>query len=313
MKDLHIEYERSAKNLIEKPPESKRRSGFPTKRAMGIFLALSIGATICYSQVKSRTAAAPAAREATVGVRQGTTFTQGTAAFTGTLTPGDVTWSAGSTVFAISNGAIRGGAPVETRNADKPGPTLVQVKATAKIITARDSAPAGYIELARAMGVRPSAEEADLMVALRDLGYPVYDFEKVDEYLYRQALKQGTNVRWVWKAANLSAEKRLSEEGGTWRDRPGVGLVFNGMYKHRVPMATMTKMRDLAAKVPDAVFLISDYEVILPDPFLAVTTMDLLSANKIWIIDQWDEPGFGEAPKPVVVPTFAPRIIASAH
>ena len=44
--------------------------------------------------------------------------------------------------------------------------------------------------------------------------------------------------------------------------------------------------------MPEAMLIVSDYETVKPDPFLAVTTPALLAAGKIWIVAVWDEPNF---------------------
>jgi hypothetical protein len=74
-----------------------------------------------------------------------------------------------------------------------------------------------------------------------------------------------------------------------------MGFISPNEYAQSVPYRVLGEMKVLMEAVPEALFLISDYEAIKPDPFLAVTTEKLLGAGKIWIVSQWDEPGFGVA------------------
>ena len=60
-----------------------------------------------------------------------------------------------------------------------------------------------------------------------------------------------------------------------------------------MPERVLVEVRDLLAEVPDLVLLVSDYEVLRPDPFLAVTTRALLESGQLWVVDRWDEPDWG--------------------
>ena len=193
-----------------------------------------------------------------------------------------VTWTTG---FA-------GGVPTETRKLDGRGPTLKEIRYSAAKLSEKDLAPAGYYKLAKAVGVEISPEEAQLIDAIYDADLHIYPFDKVDNYLYRQALKQGTNVRWVWKPTNTKGLKEV--EGASWRTIPNAGFVYPKVYSQRLPKRVLEEMKVILDKDPEALFLVSDYEVIKPDPFLAVTTAKLLAADKLWIIDQWDEPTFDD-------------------
>jgi hypothetical protein len=162
-----------------------------------------------------------------------------------------------------------------------------------------------YHAVAKSIGLSPSAstDEADVLEAIEHSQLHVYDFDKVDGYLYRRALREKSPSRWVWKPMRKSDVKANAAgvktgEDGVQIDR--VGYVSATQYSRVLPMRVMENVKSVLDCLPDAVFLVSDYEVIRPDPFLAVTTPRLLEAGKIWIIDCWDEPGFTESAPAVI-------------
>jgi hypothetical protein len=179
---------------------------------------------------------------------------------------------------------------------DGKGPTLAQVKSGARLILNTSLAPPEYTKLAQSIEMTPSAsaDEADLERTIHDIGIKVYDYHQVDEYLWRLALRQKSPSEWVWKG--LRSKDADAVHALTERTHSTSGTVASQQYGRKVPLAAMQTVADVLAKVgPDTkpMFLVSDYETLRPDPFLAVTTLRLLDAGKIWIIAVWDEPGFG--------------------
>lgn len=197
-------------------------------------------------------------------------------------------------------------ATLETRIDDGRGPTLVQVKHSRHPLNRADLAPAEYAKTAASLGLEVPAEEATLLQALNDNHLGTYNFAKVDDYLYRQALKLGTRYRWVWEPVGAAGLKAVNESGADYDAKADLGLVMAREYQRPVPLRVLNEMKALRGCLAGAVFLVSDYEAVKPDPFLAVTTEKLLSAGKIWIVDQWDEPGFTDKAEPVSVPTPPP-------
>lgn len=183
-------------------------------------------------------------------------------------------------------GSISSGLTSESRKVTGPGPTLAQVRLASRHITPMQLAPESYILLAKSVGARASANEAELLSVLNQLNLTIYDFAKVDDYLMHMAKKQGSDTRWVWKP--------VTESSINWQQDPRIGVIYPKVYTHSIPIQVLANMKAVLDTLPDAIFLASDYEVIHPDPFLAVTTKELLAANKLWIIDQWDEPGFSK-------------------
>ena len=178
----------------------------------------------------------------------------------------------------------------EIRKDNGKGITLTSLVASAKPINPARLASANYVKLANKLGIDSAAiDEACMLATIHDLNISTYDFDKVDDYLYRQALKQGTNVRWVWKPLR---SKDLDETSKQWFSAATMGSLYPTQYAHAIPERVLTTISDILAKEPNAIFLVSDYEVVKPDPFLAVTTLKMLKAGVIFIVDRWDEPGF---------------------
>lgn len=208
-----------------------------------------------------------------------------------TVTSGDmIAWSGATSTWSTGSGAI-----AEHRKAIGPIPTLKQIKLSARAVPAAQLAPAAYLQLAMKIHLdSPAVDEARMLDNLNKLELKIYDYAKVDEYLYRQALRQGTNVRWVWKP--MRDIDFSSAQNAFYRSNvePGFGFLFPLVYAKAIPARVLETAASVLEKMPDAIFLVSDYEVIRPDPFLAVTTKKLINQNKLWIIDVWAEPGFSD-------------------
>jgi hypothetical protein len=184
------------------------------------------------------------------------------------------------------------GVPFETRKDDHKGPTIRQVKLSAKNWDGIVLAPADYIVRAKRISLDSGAvEEAQILQAVHDAHLKVYDFASVDSYLFRQALKQGANYRWVWEPMREKDTKFVL--AANVRQTDHAGYVDNQQYQSAIPdhvLADVERFMDCAPE--DTIYLVSDYRAVNPDPFLAVTTVKMLAAGRILIIDQWDEPGF---------------------
>lgn len=185
--------------------------------------------------------------------------------------------------------------PSETRKPITPGVTIMQVRAAAKRVEQFALASPSYIRTAKALKVNSAAiDEANLMQELHDHALKVYDYGKVDQFLYNMALKMGANTRWVWKPLRDRDMERAFTDNTV---RPEMGFVYRKQYSRAVPERILNVVASLLECVPDAVFLVSDFEVFKPDPFLAITTNKLMLEGKIFIIANWDEPGFKDAPE----------------
>lgn len=212
---------------------------------------------------------------------------------TDTVPTGTFTIGGSGTIWAGSN-------EIETRSLKAPSVSLREVKSTAHKISLSQIPTASYMKTAKAINLKsPAIDEAKLAQIIVGHGFSIYEYAKVDNYLYHEALKQGTNMRWVWKPMRDSDSKASASEA--WQTFDGMGRISAGsVYAKAIPERVLERAECLLAELPDAIFFVSDYEVQRPDPFLAVSTPRMLQAHRIFIVDQWDEPGFTD--KPIVKP-----------
>jgi hypothetical protein len=199
-------------------------------------------------------------------------------------------WSAGS-------GSWSGSEPTETRKPKVPPTTLAMVKSHAGKIDGAKIAPASYMRLAESIGlVSPATEDIKVQMVIAGLGLTILDFSRVDDYLYEQSLKlSDQHKHWVWEPARQADAETLSKTSAPWHLSSTMGYIYNQQYKLPIPADAVQVMSKVKAEMPDAIFMVSNFEVLpkyKPDPFLAVTTPKLLEAEKIYIVYQWDEPGF---------------------
>lgn len=193
-------------------------------------------------------------------------------------------------LIITQNGRLMFGSSLTSTKPAGPPVTIAELRRSTHLLTEKDMAPAGYVALAKSVGAQPSSDEADILAAIKDLELPVYPFDKVDRYLSNKAYEISNNTRWVWKPISTIGRMSLQDLNGA---STRAGSVSSSLYTQRIPMNVLNNIVALMGRVPGAVFLISDYETVNPDPFLAVTTPELLGSGKIWIVSQWDEPRFG--------------------
>jgi hypothetical protein len=183
--------------------------------------------------------------------------------------------------------------------------TISQVRLTAKVPPRDQMAPTEYVALALSVGVRSAAvDQARVEAMIEEMQAPVYDFAAVDDYLYAQASQHGQYAQWVWKPARESDVEALQRYPMSVHQDGG--YIYASAYSRAIPERVLMTMAKVLEKIPDAIPLISDYETIKPDPFLAITTARLAAQGKVYIIDQWDEPGFS-APGSGAAALTAPR------
>jgi hypothetical protein len=222
----------------------------------------------------------------------------------------------GATHYSCFDGNCVGGATfnpwAETRKPIVPMPTIASVLKSAKLVSLEGQPDQHYLRAAKAIKFEsPATDEAELLEAIQTHGLPLYDSKKVDEYLYNQALHMKAHTQWVWKPmrnedSNVPSVSYGSTTQGT--------RIYPAVYDKAVPERVL---EDVACLISDAadlnlIFLVSDFEVIKPDPFLAVSTEKLLRQGKIFIVEQWDEPGFNDGRSPLVhEKTLGPQTIAS--
>lgn len=227
-----------------------------------------------------------------------------------TTTSGRVTLDGNNILTLDSTGASSAQWPISTRTFIGPMPSLQQIRLEAKPIPVASLAPAAYLKLAMKINLESATtDEIRMLDAIYGLNLKTYDFSKVDDYMYRKAVESRSPTRWVWKPMRESDKSKTDKAIGlaTWR-RPAkvandFGVLSVDLYARAIPARVLETVASVLAKLPDALFVVSDYEATKPDPFLAVTTQKLLDEGKIWIIDVWAEPGFTDevtGAKPVI-------------
>lgn len=199
------------------------------------------------------------------------------------------------------------GVPYETRKLDDKGPSIKFVKASARLVSDAKLAPSEYLARALRIGLSSAGtEEARLLQAIHDTVLHVYEFSQVDAYLYRQALTHGTNYRWVWEPLR---ERDMKLAGNSGPVAEG-GYLYAKQYSREVPDRVLSNIERLMDCAPEeTVFLVSDFKAVNPDPFLAVSTPKMLGAGRIFIIDQWDEPGFKESAPGTTIAALSTPVI----
>jgi hypothetical protein len=208
---------------------------------------------------------------------------------------GTATWD-GTTWLQCTSGYCytTNGQEAERRPFDHKGPTLAQVDGSAVELKQVDIPSATYIALAKEVKLDAASEdEAEMLNTIFDHEFHVYNFDKVDNYLYRQALEKGVQMKWGWKPLRSEDLNVLADMGSAMLPADN-GVVFKKQYARRVPARILEDVRCVRAEMANAVFLVSDFEHVTPDPFLAISTPKLLQQGKLWIVDRWDEPTFDD-------------------
>jgi hypothetical protein len=182
--------------------------------------------------------------------------------------------------------------------------------------TPDDGGDAAYLALAKKLRVRcPFIVRREIEEALLTENIRIYDKNTVKAWMDGLVTKENARLMAEWVAKNPGEKIRspleeiLAFDG--WPSNPFIrrgpstvrwgwcalrtedtmkGLLGEDIYSHVVPFGALETMRKIAERVPDAAFLVSDYKVELPDPFLMVTHK-LLGPDG-YIVERWSEPGF---------------------
>lgn len=217
-----------------------------------------------------------------------------------------IVWTDG-TRAVLSNGewlplsSVSGGSAIPKHRHWK----ISEIKASAKPVDSARLVPMSYLVKAQRIHLESAAtNEAEMLTALNDLGVKLYNAESVSQYLYDKAHDKGANVEWVWKPMRDLDANSFTQVGFSFADAFG-GRYSNQLYVHAIPERVVSLASLVLEHMPDAKFLVSDYEVRKPDPFLAVTTAKMAAAGKFFIIAAWDEPGYMEPPSMEFGPTSA--------
>lgn len=118
---------------------------------------------------------------------------------------------------------------------------------------------------------------------LLDSGLPLYDNQAVGRYMDGLCIAltrsnhfhTGSEYTWEWVALRK-------------KDAPHFGYP---LYQHLVPMEMLQRVKTISAKFPTAIFAVTDYAAVNPDPFICFRTSP--EDHEQYVFGVWDEPGFG--------------------
>lgn len=121
---------------------------------------------------------------------------------------------------------------------------------------------------------------------------PHYDLQVVVEYM-NWTIKHAKGLEgqkvWVWKPLRQIDQVLVTPRTGQSWSASENGTVMHGrLYNKSVPAEAQRYIPRITKQFPQAAFLVSDYEVVKPDPFLAVVGPQI----PLTVIDFWDEPMF---------------------
>jgi hypothetical protein len=136
-----------------------------------------------------------------------------------------------------------------------------------------------YAALARELGISTQVvNDERLKAVLAEECIPVYDMAAVKKYMdstvnNEKARGASLGLKWIWTPL------RKSDAGG------------GNCYVHPVPLPVLLTVKKLVDRLgTDSVeFFVTDYEVVKPDPFLAVRAK---GSQTKYVIERWDEPSF---------------------
>jgi hypothetical protein len=180
----------------------------------------------------------------------------------------------------------------------------------------RASELAAYAEMAKQIGLPvPELEIERFRSVLADLDFPIYSLNEVVAYMDDKAKREGEQWGWRWLA--LREKDRYGgmfdgrfPNGQGWESddtrAPSSDLYRAAdrwgpwpLYSRTVPLHALQRIAAIEVKYDKPVhFMVSDYAPqpqYAPDPFLlAVIPNEQLSRGiGRFVIDFWDEPGFG--------------------
>src|SRR5579872_3636867 len=225
------------------------------KRLIATAFVLGLLMPLCFGQTGVSSISPTSTTGHITGASSG--FPTTSAIGTATIGTGITLNGAGDVIYWLPANATWNGIPFETRHRKLGAPTITDLHKTALHITRRDLAPVAYLKLAHDIGV--PADEAQILEAIEHNSLEVFDYEKVDSYLYNQALKQGAKVRWVWKPAREKDIETLQKSGVSSGERENTGFVYEKLYAKRIPMEVMATIKAVLECAPDAIPLISDF------------------------------------------------------
>lgn len=218
--------------------------------------------------------------------------------------------------------AINAAAPAPVIPAAKT-PTFVKARAQVEV----EADLGEYATIAKEVGIEvPQIIVERFMGAMEKLNYPIYNRAEVVAYMDEKAKTDGTGHGWEWRPV-----RDKDHIGGAYFGEPCRRLLMSDgvtpasdfycgpersdslarfamlggsvssprRYGHVIPLHALQRIAGIekAYSGPTA-FFVSDYATqphVRPDPFLMVVLRDVPLNLGRFVIDFWDEPGFGIA------------------
>lgn len=180
---------------------------------------------------------------------------------------------------------------------EKPKPIPVQ---SAKSVEELNE----YRELSMSIGYEPiDVTVEDFKRFLLEHDIPIYNRDEVIKYMDNKIAEERRSNKqilgWGWRPLR-EQDKIKTSFGMHWKKYAGGEFssdyydTHQRLYYRTVPLKVLKKAalinKEFGTKVA---LLISDYTDIDPDPFLMAVICDADGAHNRFIIDFWDEPGFG--------------------
>ena len=206
-----------------------------------------------------------------------------------------ITRSAPSAVAAEMAARIEGDTLV------KPRPIVPEMPALPDL--------AEYEEIASVLGFEPpeiaqrkvEVARREVIEFILDKGFPIYSNKAVHDYMAKLAEKDDKVFVWARLRGETEDERgirfrmeRLEMDidwrrglSNTVRTRQH-GQLTNG-YHRPVPIEMLKRAAAIKKQFNDAEFYVSDYAVVVPDPFIMVKR----GRCEHIVFGVWDEPGFG--------------------
>lgn len=170
---------------------------------------------------------------------------------------------------------------------------------------------AEYLNLCKRLDIETAATKADVLQrTLTKLDFPTYDLKTVVAYMDAIAKRDGDGYGWLWRPVRDNDQHRMrTVKLGTPSSRLGLRVPASDYYdsgnsikcyRRQIPMHALRRMDAITRSMGDEgiAFMISDYatkdDLTKPDPFLMVVVTTTQEAPR-YVIDFWDEPGFGFA------------------
>ena len=146
-----------------------------------------------------------------------------------------------------------------------------------------------YFKLATKLGIKSAkVTQARLEAFLHTECMGLYEYSKVAAYMKSIASKEGKV--WVWKP--LRAKDALNNQTTVYSHDHG-RVMGGSVYPHEIPLPVLMSIDKIATAFPEALFMVSDYAVPRPDPFVGVTTREMFEHDgTILIFEKFNEPGF---------------------